>query len=238
MLELFVTGADQNSDKIFVTAGITATMQSLWYSTAVYKPVETGVIEKNGFIQSPDLAYVKYVDPFIKTYFTYLFKDRSNPLIAAAKEGVIIEKNDILTDYQKLEDMYELLIVDGVSGLAAPMGKNFLEEDLIKMLDMPLLLVVSALNSDINNILLTVNHAKEKGIHIRGIILTNYPEQTENSEIKMLPRLIEEYTDVKILGILPHFNKNDLNPNDLISEILSGVDLEAVVNIRIAKLQL
>ena len=238
MLELFVTGADKNSDKIFVTAGITATMQSLGYSTAVYKPVETGVIEKNGFIQSPDLAYVKYVDPFIKTYFTYLFKDRSNPLIAAAKEGVIIEKNDILTDYQKLEDMYELLIVDGVSGLAAPMGKNFLEEDLIKMLDMPLLLVVSALNSDINNILLTVNHAKEKGIHIRGIILTNYPEQTENSEIKMLPRLIEEYTDVKILGILPHFNKNDLNPNDLISEILSGVDLEAVVNIRIAKLQL
>lgn len=238
MLELFVTGADQNSDKIFVTAGITATMQSLGYSTAVYKPVETGVIEKNGFIQSPDLAYVKYVDPFIKTYFTYLFKDRSNPLIAAAKEGVIIEKNDILTDYQKLEDIYELLIVDGVSGLAAPMGKNFLEEDLIKMLDMPLLLVVSALNSDINNILLTVNHAKEKGIHIRGIILTNYPEQTENSEIKMLPRLIEEYTDVKILGILPHFNKNDLNPNDLISEILSGVDLEAVINIRIAKLQL
>lgn len=238
MLELFVTGADQNSDKIFVTAGITATMQSLGYSTAVYKPVETGVIEKNGFIQSPDLAYIKYVDPFIKTYFTYLFKDRSNPLIAAAKEGVIIEKNDILTDYQKLEDIYELLIVDGVSGLAAPMGKNFLEEDLIKMLDMPLLLVVSALNSDINNILLTVNHAKEKGIHIRGIILTNYPEQTENSEIKMLPRLIEEYTDVKILGILPHFNKNDLNPNDLISEILSGVDLEAVINIRIAKLQL
>ena len=47
MLELFVTGADQNSDKIFVTAGLTATMQSLGYSTAVYKPVETGVIEKN-----------------------------------------------------------------------------------------------------------------------------------------------------------------------------------------------
>lgn len=238
MLELFVTGADQNSDKIFVTAGLTATMQSLGYSTAVYKPVETGVIEKNGFVQSPDLAYVKFVDPFIKTYFTYLLKDRSNPLISAAKEGIVIEKNNILNDYQKLEDMYELLVVDGISGLATPLSKNFLEEDMIKILDLPLLLVVSASNSDINNILLTINHAKEKGIHIRGIILTNYPEQTQNSDIKLLPRLIEEYTDVKILGILPHFNKSDLNPNDLISEILSGVDLEAVVNIRIAKLQL
>ena len=238
MLELFVTGADQNSDKIFVTAGLTATMQSLGYSTAVYKPVETGVIEKNGFIQSPDLAYVKFADPYIKTYFTYLFKERSNPLIAGAKEGIVIEKNNILNDYQKLEDMYELLVVDGVSGLASPLRKNFLEEDVIKMLDIPLLLVVSALNSDINNILLTVNHAKEKGITLRGLILTNYPENTENSDIKLLPRLIEEYTDVKILGILPHFNKADLNPNDLISEILSGVDLEAVLNIRIAKLQL
>ena len=238
MLELFVTGADQNSDKIFVTAGLTATMQSLGYSTAVYKPVETGVIEKNGFVQSPDLAYVKFVDPFIKTYFTYLLKDRPNPLISAAKEGIVIEKNNILNDYQKLEDMYELLVVDGISGLATPLSKNFLEEDMIKILDLPLLLVVSASNSDINNILLTINHAKEKGIHIRGIILTNYPEQTQNSDIKLLPRLIEEYTDVKILGILPHFNKSDLNPNDLISEILSGVDLEAVVNIRIAKLQL
>ena len=238
MLELFVTGADQNSDKIFVTAGLTATMQSLGYSTAVYKPVETGVIEKNGFVQSPDLAYVKFVDPFIKTYFTYLLKDRSNPLISAAKEGIVIEKNNILNDYQKLEDMYELLVVDGISGLATPLSKNFLEEDMIKILDLPLLLVVSASNSDINNILLTINHAKEKCIHIRGITLTNYPEQTQNSDIKLLPRLIEEYTDVKILGILPHFNKSDLNPNDLISEILSGVDLEAVVNIRIAKLQL
>ncbi len=238
MLELFVTGVNQNSDKIFVTAGLTATMQSLGYSTAVYKPVQTGVIEKNGFVQSPDLAFVKFVDPYIKTYFTYMFKDKSNPLIAAAKEGIVIEKNNILADYQKLEDVYELLIVDGISGLATPLSKNFLEEDLIKLVDLPLLLVISAFDADINNILLTINHAKEKGITLRGIILTNYPENSGNSDVKLLPRLIEEYTDVKILGILPRLNKADLNPNDLISEILSGVDLEAVVNIKIAKLQL
>ena len=81
-------------------------------------------------------------------------------------------------------------------------------------------------------------YAKEKGITHRGIILTNYPENPQNPDIKLLPRIIEEYTDVKILGILPKFNKAELNPSDLISEILSGVDLEAVVNIRIAKLQL
>lgn len=238
MLELFVTGADNNSDKIFVTAGLTATMQSLGYSTAVYKPVETGVIEKNGFIQSPDLAYIKFIDPYIKTYFSYLLKDKSNPLIAAAKERIIIDKDKILADYQKIEDLNEFLIVDGVSGLATPLSKNFLEEDMIKILDMPLLMVISAKNTPINNILLTLNHAKEKGIKLRGIILTNYTDSTDNSDIRLLPGLIEEYTDVKILGILPHINKADLNPNDLITEILSGIDIEAVLNIKIAKLQL
>jgi len=49
--------------------------------------------------------------------------------------------------------------------------------------------------------------------------------------------LIEEYTDVKILGVLPAFDRN-LNPNDLITEILNGVDIEAVFDVQIAKLQL
>ena len=49
MLELYLTGSDDTSDKIFVTAGLTATMQSLGYSCGVYKPVDTGVVEINGF---------------------------------------------------------------------------------------------------------------------------------------------------------------------------------------------
>lgn len=86
MLELFVTGAEKNSGKILVTAGLAATMQSLGYSTGVYKPVETSAVIKNGYIQSPDLAFVKFCDPYIKTYFTYLLKSKSSPLLSAAAE--------------------------------------------------------------------------------------------------------------------------------------------------------
>ena len=52
-----------------------------------------------------------------------------------------------------------------------------------------------------------------------------------------MPSLIEEYTGTKVLGILPTFERN-VNPNDLISEILNGIDIEAVFQIRIAKLQM
>lgn len=236
MLDLFITGVDEYSDKIFVTAGLGATMQSLGYSTGVYKPVDVGAVVKNGFIQSNDLAFIKFSDPYIKTYFSYLFKNKSAPIIAAAAEQTVIEKNVILSDFQKIQDVNECLLVDGGYGLASPLSKNFLEEDMVKMLDLPLLLVVCAKAENINNILLTINHALEIGINLRGVILSNYPQNCEDFNIKFMPRLIEEYTTTKVLGILPEFEKN-LNPNDLITEILNGVDVEGVFNLRIAKLQ-
>ena len=52
-----------------------------------------------------------------------------------------------------------------------------------------------------------------------------------------MPKLIEEYTSEKILGILPHIEKN-IDPNDLIEHTLNGIDIEAVFNLRIAKLQM
>lgn len=237
MLELFVTGADEFSETIFITAGLTATMQSLGYSTAVYKPVAVGSDNINGIIQTQDIAFIRYVDPYIKIYNSYLFKQKSSPLIAAAAENIVIDKNVILNDFQKIQNINECLVVEGVFGLATPMGKNFLEEDMIKILDLPLLMVVSATKSTINNVILSINHAKEAGIKFRGVILCDYPEKTEDVNIKLMPRLIEEYTDIKILGILPAFDKN-INPNDLIMEILNGVDIEGVFNIRIAKLQM
>ncbi len=237
MLELFVTSADQNPDKIFITAGLTATMQSLGYSTGVYKPVEVGAVKINGFVQSHDIAFIKFIDPYIKTYYSYLLKQKSAPLLAAAAENIIIDKNTILQDFQRIQDVNECLVVDGVSGLATPLGKEFLEEDMIKILDLPLLMAISAKTSTINNIILSINHAVEKGIQFRGVILGNYPEKPDDMNIKLMPRLIEEYTNVKILGVLPSFDRN-LNPNDLITEILNGVDIEAVFDIQIAKLQL
>ncbi len=237
MLDLYVTGVDENSDKIFVTTGLAATMSCLGYSAGIYKPIETGAIALNGFVQSSDIAFIRFVDPYIKTYYSYIFKAKNSPLLAAATENIIIERDIILRDYQNIQNINECLVVDGVSGLASPLSKNFLEEDMIKSLDLPLLMVASAQQTSINNIILPINHAKENGINIRGVILNNYPQNCDNVNIKLLPRLIEEYTEVKILGILPTFEKT-VNPSDLIAEILNGVDIEGVFQVRIGKLQM
>lgn len=234
MLELYVTGVEQKNDKIFATTGLATTMQSLGYGTGIYKPVEVGAQENNSYLQSKDLLFVKAHDIHIKTYFTYLLKEEISPILAGANEKIIVEKNIIVRDFDTIKNENECLIVDGLWGLATPYGKNFLEEDVVKALNLPLLLTVSAENSDLNNALLSINRTKELGLELRGVIVNNYNETSVSK--KLIPKMLEEYTDAKVLGTLPHFEQN-VTPSDLIMEILNGVDIESVFNIKISKLK-
>lgn len=234
MLQLYVTGVEQKNDKIFTVTGLSTTMQSLGYSTGVYKPVEVGAQENNGYLQSRDLMFLKSHDVHIKTYFTYLLKEEISPILSAASEKIIIEKDVISRDFDAVKNENECLIVDGLWGLATPYGKNFLEEDVVKTLNLPLLLTVSAENADLNNALLSIKRAKELDIDLRGVIINNYNEDSVSK--KLIPKMIEEYTDAKVLGTLPNFGRN-ISPSDLIMEILNGIDIESVFNIKIAKLK-
>ena len=65
-MNIFVTSIGSNSGKTIFSAGITAVMQSLGYEMAVFKPVETGCKYANDKQFSPDLNFVKKIDPNIK----------------------------------------------------------------------------------------------------------------------------------------------------------------------------
>ena len=83
---------------------------------------------------------------------------------------------------------------------------------------------------------MTINHAQAEGINIRGVILNDYSENCP-PEVKTMPELINTYTDTQVLGYFNHIdNIQNANPNDLISNILSGIDIEKVFNVKIAKL--
>lgn len=237
MLNIFVTGSDINIGKTFITAGLAATMQSLGYSTCVYKPIQTGTLGTNGFMQSPDLAFVKNIDPYIKTFCTYLLKESASPVISAEKENVIIDKNLIKKDYETIKNDYDCILTESTGGVMTPLGVNFLVSDLIKALDLPVLIIIKPDSGTVNHTLLTINHLEEKGINVRGIIINNYPEETNDIDAKTAPRLIEEYSNAKILGIVKSFpDIKQLKPTDLITYILNGIDIESVFDVKIAKL--
>lgn len=239
MLGLFLTGVGTNSGKTFLTAGLAATMQSLGYSSCVYKPVETGAVENDGYIQAPDLVFVKNIDENIKTYCSYLFRGSDLPCFAAQTENSKIEKDVIFQDFNSIIDDFDCILVNGVDGLAVPYGRNFYEETLIQMLNLPLLLIVSPHQSSLNDTLLAISYAESRGINLRGVVINDYPEKPKEKDIKHLPELIEMHSNAKVLGIIPHIqDAKNVKPEDMISYILAGIDIEAVFDVKIAKLSL
>ena len=119
-----------------------------------------------------------------------------------------------------------------------PYGKDFYEENIVQTLNLPLLLVASPIKSSLSDIIMTINQAQSKNIHIRGVILNDCPFHTDDINIKSLPNLIEQHTDSRVLGLLPHIPTiSKIKPEDMIGYILGGVDIESVFDVRIAKLR-
>lgn len=237
MTSLFITSGNRKDGKTFVSAGFATTMQSLGYSTSVFKPIQTRGIDINGFTQSPDLTFIKTMDPYINTHFSYIFKSNKEPLISAELDNKQIDLDLIVNDYSRILNSSDCTIIDGECGILSPIAPSIQTIDIVKKMQVPLLIITKPNEESINNVLMTINTAQEKGILVRGVILNNITENCPKATLTNITRIIEEYSNVNILGLIPNLGEK-FKPEDLISGILNGVDIESVFNVKIEKLEL
>ena len=235
MLNLYIASSKRKCGKTFVSTGLAATMQSLGYSVCVYKPIQTAGIERAGFMQSPDLTYVKTVDPYINTHFTYLFKSDAEPIIASEIENNQIDIDLIQSEFKKISSVSDCTIIDSDNGIISPIAANLYNTDIIKRIKIPVLLITTPNNDAVNDTLLTVNHLTRNNIDIRGVIINNIMPDCDKTLLVSIPRIIEEYTDTKVLGLVENIN-GKITPQDLIASMLNGIDIESVFDIKIEKL--
>ncbi len=235
MLEAFITSS--GNGKTIVSAGIAATLQSLGYATSVYAPVHLNGIEKNGFLEAPDLQYIKKMDSNIKTYYSYLLQNDVDPIVSATRQRIKILPNTLFEDFQEIQGRFECLLTLGTNGISTQIAENFTEIEMIKLLGLPVIFVISPRTTKLDDILIMVNHAYTQRIKVSGIIFYDCPLKTEDENIKNLPKLIKKYAETRVIGAYPEIeNINNLTGEDLISYTLSGVNLECVFGVKLAKL--
>ena len=237
MLEIYLTGIKPNSGITLIAGGIAAAMQGLGYSTALYVPVQMNTKVKNGIIQAPDLIFTKYMDKNITTSCSYLYKSKKLTSEVCEKENLYIDKNIIFKDYIDTVNKHECVIVTGQSDMQTYFEPNFNEEDLLKTISIPIVLAASLRNSNVSEILDYLNFMRIKQMNIRGIILNECPPEHLTSKIKQIQRTIEERTEYPVLGIIPTIqNFNKLKPEDWLEYIICRTDIEAIFNVKIAKI--
>lgn len=210
-MEYFITGIDTDIGKTFITKGLALVQEALGKRAGVYKPLQSGAIKRNSEFLAPDLEAVKELSSKINTKCSYLLEGEVSPALAARLAGVKIDINKIKSDFKEFSNQNDITFVEGAGGILAPATDNMLCADLIKALDIPVIIVTVPFLGRLNHTLLTVHYAKTNNIDIKGIIINKIPNETNDLASLNFIKELQMYTDTKILGMVKDLKFPDKN---------------------------
>jgi len=228
-MNFFITGTDTDVGKTVVTAGIASFLQKAGHNVAVYKPVQSGALEVNNGLIAPDLDFINKINPNISTKSSYQFIPPVAPSLAASITKTEISISKIEADYKELSQKHDNVLVEGAGGIFCPIYNKFTIKDLIKLLNLPLLIVARPDLGTINHTLLTIEVAKHYNIEILGVVISNYPTNTNDISIKTAPSIIHNLSGVEILGLLPQICDITANPDELAVAVGNNINLNKII---------
>ena len=180
--KIFITGTDTDVGKTVVSAILMAGLKA-----AYWKPIQSG---QEGM---SDTGWMRRTTGFSDDLFipeTYLLSQPLSPHASALHDGVQIElKAFHLPD----DEIYPHLIVEGAGGVMVPLNENQLMVDLMKYLDLPVLLVARSTLGTINHTLLSLEVLRRKGLEVLGVVM-NGPQNQINKNA------IETYGQVSVIA--------------------------------------
>ena len=226
MKPLFVTATDTDIGKTYVCAGLAYALKKLDVDVGIMKPFACGVKQKIGF-SSNDLtilANAAMVDDAEDIINPFFFPIPASPYTAAKNLGVKIDVEHVMECFRKLDEIHDIVLVEGIGGIMTPILKDYAIIDLIKDLMANTIIVTSSKIGTVNHTVLTCNMCKNMNIPIKGLIINNF--DSTGYPIPELERDLNTLTDLPVLCSLPHMKKFNLsNYSALIQEKIDILSL-------------
>lgn len=181
--KFFITGIGTGIGKTLVSAVLTEKLKADYW-----KPIQSGDLDQSDSLRVKELISnpVTQIHPE-----TYRLSQPLSPHLSARLDSI-----EIKLEQFKLPDTRQPLIVEGAGGLLVPLNEEHLMIDLVKKLNIPVIVVSQNYLGSINHTLLTINALKQQEIDIKGIIFSG----DTNAESE---RYILTYTRVPCLGKIP-----------------------------------
>ncbi len=224
MTSLFIAGTDTGVGKTYVTSVLAAVAQGQGKSVCVYKPIQTGSPASD--IVS-DLELVNYLlETPVETANSYNMIPPVAPFVATAvMETDPVDVDVIEFRLKALQAQYDVVIVEGIGGVRVPLAEEVELTDLMKRLNLPVLLVTRPGLGTINHTLLTVEALEQRELEIRGVVISNMPDETDDLAIESLPWVFENFLGVSYLYALPTLDESKLNGEHLVVKAWAEYDL-------------
>ncbi len=202
----FITGTDTGVGKTTATATLLLWCQSRGLDVGVMKPMETGVDPECHSSANSDARFLMEIGAIQdapEDVCPFRFKTPASPWQAAIHEGQPVDLDWIVSVYEKLAARHDRMLVEGVGGLMVPLVPGLVVADLAAKLKLPLILVTRYTLGTQNHTLLTIDHARRRGLHLAGLVFS----QTEPGDLSILeksqPSLLSQWTGLPVLGEIP-----------------------------------
>lgn len=178
----FITATGTEVGKTYISALLVKTLREAGIDAGYYKPALSDAQSIEGKLVPGDAAYVCEtagldVDP--ASLVSYMYSTPVAPHLAARLEGQPAPNlATIERDFLRHRAEHETLIVEGCGGIICPLADEppLMLSDVIKALDIPLVIVTQSGLGALNAALLTVAFARQEKMKIHGIIMNDYDE--------------------------------------------------------------
>ncbi|NOY67874.1 MAG: dethiobiotin synthase [Deltaproteobacteria bacterium] len=188
----FVTGTDTDVGKTLVCAALMTGMKAFYW-----KPVQSGCVD------GTDTKWIQDVTGFPDSMFvpeTYRLDLPLSPHAAADHDGVTIDMSEFhLPDISSDSS----LIVEGAGGVMVPLNGDFLMKDLIKQLDVPVLVVARSTLGTINHTLLTLSALRAESIPVIGVVLNGEKNPVNRAAIEHYGR-VRVVAEIEPIPLIDH----------------------------------
>lgn len=215
---IFITGTGTDVGKTYVSALIIKKLIMNNINCGYYKPVVSGVVDKN----NSDPTYVMKIsglNDIFENVVSFSYEMPASPHLCGRLTNKHFYMEKVIEDYDRLSKKYDYLVVEGAGGIYCPLKDDkeiILLEDIIKTLDLSSLLVASTTLGTLNNTYLTMEYMKNKTLKLNGVIFNQVEESIignenlryakENFNVPIVAKIKREDTDLNVeIGTLLKF---------------------------------
>lgn len=203
---LFITGTGTDVGKTYVTALIVKKLREAGLSSGYYKAALSGAVPAaDGTLQPGDALYVNRVAKLGESagdLVSYVYEDAVSPHLAAKLCQQPIDFARVREDFACAKECCDYLTMEGSGGIICPLRwdatQHVVLDDLVKELDLGVLVVADAGLGTINSTVLTIEHLRRREIPVRGVIFNRYVSGDRMQEDNAA--MIEQLTGVKVLA--------------------------------------
>ena len=211
MRAIFVAGTNTGVGKTYVAAALVRSFCEMGLRVHVMKPIESGLPLKKGEVPQDTAVLVSANRRFTPTDRAniYYYPMPVSPWTACRIDDSLPEPDftKIKQELSKLGAEADIVVVEGVGGIASPITSSSDNLTLAKFLDIPVVLVALNRLGVLSETKLAVYYIRSQGHPLLGVILNDGPGTYDSSDVSVAtnPEEVSQWAGVPLLF---HFKTN------------------------------